>query len=192
MPDASFQRPVASRGGSWDAPGGGTRPSHGVASCELPDSRCLFATPEALKRVARGREAIPRETAAGIINPGGVAAGNGDLRTAFGVRAHQHARPRVGAVAPTRGYRLQCLRRTGGRAVRGFRRVGAPGLQSGFWELPFHSLLTSTATPCEGLKLEKLQAWDFFHSLLTLATLRILGTGNWELPPLYRPSRCPG
>ncbi len=37
----------------------------------------------------------------------------GILRTAFGVRIHFHALPRVGAFAPTRGYRLQRLRRWG-------------------------------------------------------------------------------
>jgi hypothetical protein len=52
-----------------------------------PDVR----TPEALKRVARGREAIPRETAEKITNPERVAAGSGNLRTAFGVRALQRA-----------------------------------------------------------------------------------------------------
>ncbi len=78
----------------------------------------------------------PRETAEKITNPGGVAAGSGDLRTAFGVRAPPHARSWVGAVAPTRGYRLQRLRRRGGRAGRGTRRVGAPGLQ---WEFPVAS-----------------------------------------------------
>ncbi len=44
-------------------------------------------------------------------------------------------KPRVGAVAPTRGYPLQRLRRTGGRAGHGPRRVKAPGLQSGIWRL---------------------------------------------------------
>ncbi len=45
-----------------------------------------------------------------VTNPGWVAEG-GDLRTAFGVRPFQPTKPRVGADAPTRGYRLQRLRR---------------------------------------------------------------------------------
>ena len=44
----------------------------------------------------------------------------------------------------------------------------APGLQSGFWELSFHSLLTSSAT------------------------LRILGSGNWKLPHSTGPADAPG
>jgi hypothetical protein len=39
-----------------------------------------------------GSRSAPRETAETITNPGRVAAGSGDLRTAFGVRAHQDAR----------------------------------------------------------------------------------------------------
>jgi hypothetical protein len=94
---------------------------------KLPSARGQFSvlesTPEALERLARGAQQ-PRETAKRISNPGRVAA-RGDLRTAFGVRDLRRIKPRVGAVAPTRGYRLQRLRRT---------RVWK--LATGNWNLP--------------------------------------------------------
>ena len=111
----------------------------GVPSCQFSDARATgvlcICYAGGVEAGSPGSRSAPRETAEGIINPGGVAAGRGDLRTAFGVRAPPHARPRVGAVAPTRGYRLQRLRRRGGRVGQGMRRVRAPGLHREF-EVP--------------------------------------------------------
>ena len=107
------------RGGSWIAPGGGTRPSHGVASSQKPVARGQRPTPEALKRVARGREAHPGKRRKRSPTLEGLQQGVGIFAPPSGCVLINTQEPRVGAVAPTRGYRLQRLRRAGGRAGQG-------------------------------------------------------------------------
>jgi hypothetical protein len=57
----------------------------GAANCKIFRRDPIASTPEAFQQIARGREAIPRETAEWITNPERVAE-SGTLRTAFGVR----------------------------------------------------------------------------------------------------------
>ncbi len=107
-------------------------------SSQSPVPRGQRSTPEALKRVARGREAHPGKRKNGSPTLEGLQQRGGRFAPPSGCVLVKTREPRVGEVAPTRGYRLQRLRRNGGHAGHGFRRVGAPGLQSGNRQLPFH------------------------------------------------------
>ena len=83
----------------------------GARNWFLDTARGPFATPEALKRVARGREAHPGKRRKGSPTPEGLQEGAEIFAPPSGCVPSNPQEPRVGAFAPTRGYRLQRLRR---------------------------------------------------------------------------------